>query len=78
MDYVGDDEYDGKARGPWSKFLGRFFVALLNEIHAKEVLLKRVVEAGERIQGTAFERNAEGLDLGRVCDEHDQLDADGA
>ena len=29
-------------------------MALLNETHAKEVLLKRVVEAGERIQGTAL------------------------
>ena len=52
-------------------------VALLNETHAKEVLLKRVVEAGEN-SGYRFEGNAEGLDLGRVCDEHDQLDADGA
>ena len=54
MAYIGDEEYDRKARGPWFKFLGRFLVALLNETHAKEVLLKRVVEAGERIQGAAL------------------------
>lgn len=54
MAFISDIEYEGKARDPWFKFLGRFLTEKLTEEHAKEVLLKRVKEAGNTIEGTAL------------------------
>ena len=54
MACIDDEEYGGKLRDPWFKFLGRFLLANLSVSHAQEVLLQMVTEAGETVEGAGL------------------------
>ena len=49
MARISDEIYDGKARDPWFKFLGRYLIEELTEKKAKALLLEIVTEGGKLI-----------------------------
>ena len=54
MARISDEEYEGKVRDPWFKFLGRILLENLTEERTKEVLCDMVKGSGEKIDAVAL------------------------